>query len=771
MRADATWHWLGPLRAGPSLAAVRAQHPVERAARRGSKVALDRPVRDGRNERRWLAAKIATDAIDLRATSADRQGIEQDAATCFFHAQLDAGNSGDAIYLVQHDGAMRLWCNGERVYESTTPCADDSPPVAIALRLEKGENHLLVKCTQQQGPWRIRCAEAPRVDQAKINDAIDGGVAYLQSKQYLDGSWGYRRHHNEEPGHTAFTLYTLLRCGLPKDDPTIQRGMAFLAQHRSDVNYALCAHILALAELGKQRRPEIEELVQAVLELIAPQGLVRYSIDGMNHHMAPDLSNSIFTALALRAAADIGVKVPRDIWPQLAEGALYALAPLEAGLRTGKAKPPPRGFGYTPGAPPYGSMTVAGLGVLSIAKQQTGKRMPRELRQEIERGYAGGMAWLDAHMAIESNPQRDRSAPQHLYYWLWGIERLGSLDEQPVLGRRDWYADGARYLVGAQKATGEWAASPSVRTHLALLFLKRATTTGPITGRQPRSEGAPFQTTDKSANLFLHAAGGKAATIWLDHISKDAFEQLGIGEANARVPNAQQATLRLRRAQWFCEGPGFDPEVPFATRELDPSKPTAIADITARIAPNRNGAWRVRLHLDGLGANGEEFPIKSPELTVVVDEWFAADSLEYAGDRSRYLIAAHNPEGKASSVTGEHTPDRCFDGQPQRGWLCSRTDKTPWIDVNLGQKCTATEIVLTPSEPRRDGHTAARPATGEIVIGDQILPFRIDADPMRKTVVALPKKTRLSRFQVRIRDVQNGEIGNAIVGFSMIEAR
>jgi hypothetical protein len=73
----------------------------------------------------------------------------------------------------------------------------------------------------------------------------------------------------------------------------------------------------------------------------------------------------------------------------------------------------------------------------------------------------------------------------HLYY-LYGLERAASLAGRGLIGQHDWYVEGAKHLVGMQKADGRWSTgalgspgefegSDVLDTAWALLFLKRAT--------------------------------------------------------------------------------------------------------------------------------------------------------------------------------------------------------------------------------------------------------------------------------------------------------
>ena len=108
-----------------------------------------------------------------------------------------------------------------------------------------------------------------------------------------------------------------------------------------------------------------------------------------------------------------------------------------------------------------------------------------------------GLVWLAEVFTVEANPTFPAGgAPWHLYY-LYGLERVGSLTGFDHVGKHDWYREGATFLLGAQGADGHWEGqkgtmnltdeheSPLVQTCFALLFLRRSTTP-PVVPVTPR---------------------------------------------------------------------------------------------------------------------------------------------------------------------------------------------------------------------------------------------------------------------------------------------
>ncbi len=226
-----------------------------------------------------------------------------------------------------------------------------------------------------------------------------------------------------------------------------------------------------------------------------------------------DLSNTQYALMGLNTAARCGIHVPNDVYLKALDYVtkeqekdsdagsteLFHENPAwEPGfddpprfLSSGKTKT--RGWTYLQGLkePCTGSMTVAGVTCLAIVKERladTGKLTPA-IQHRIDRALLDGLGWLTDAYTVEDNPVVPPAPAMWHYYYLYGLERIGSLTGVKWLGKNDWYREGADHLVGAQQKDGGWMSaadrdktkpadnteSAVVQTCFALLFLKRAT--------------------------------------------------------------------------------------------------------------------------------------------------------------------------------------------------------------------------------------------------------------------------------------------------------
>jgi hypothetical protein len=232
---------------------------------------------------------------------------------------------------------------------------------------------------------------------------------------------------------------------------------------------------------------------------------------GPAHYGPEDLSNSQYVLLALWVGSRCGYEVDQKTLEHIAKR-LLAIQDRSGPREQRVLDPSPeaergdsrygdmtrpkdvfdraRGFGYTPGNGPTGSMTTAGLSSLAIVKAMLLEQHTLDpgLREQLDQGIWDAIAWLAHHYDIDGNPPT-RSPVWH-YYYLYGLERACVIVGKKFLGERDWYRDGAILLIDAQQTDGRWQPPSAVGgwgggpgdvydtafqdTCFALLFLKRA---------------------------------------------------------------------------------------------------------------------------------------------------------------------------------------------------------------------------------------------------------------------------------------------------------
>lgn len=182
-----------------------------------------------------------------------------------------------------------------------------------------------------------------------------------------------------------------------------------------------------------------------------------------------DLSATQFVLLALRAASQAGYPIEKTA-PQAWElAATYA-----RNTQNGDG-----GFGYQVGGPSYASMTACGVGCLLICKEQMELSKEKKPPAWIDGAIAKGIEWLDKNFDAEQNVGHVERPD--LFYYLYGVERVGDLTGRKEFNGKDWYLRGATLLLERQDADGKWIDASGWEPHdvlgtcFALLFLKRAT--------------------------------------------------------------------------------------------------------------------------------------------------------------------------------------------------------------------------------------------------------------------------------------------------------
>jgi hypothetical protein len=375
------------------------------------------------------------------------------------------------------------------------------PALEEMLRAEgaRGEGEKLKARVESYRAWWERSRIA-MIDK-DVNRAIDQGVAWLREKQQPDGSWKYctcgQQGGDHGVGATALAVYTLLKCGAPLRDKAVEKGIEFLLSAAlPNHTYTVSLEAMALSEAIELLQPEVRKLradkskeARAALaqELAA---IARYSqrlrecaewlVEAQTRanrggaetgdwgYAKPasndmDNSNTQFAVLGLRAAQNAGVPIPDRAWARSTAHWLHDQT-RDGGWPYRKERDNPNQGGTR-------SMTAAGLYSTLVSSASLRKKDPVTLVSEP--AFRKGMDWFKRSYPVPE-PRRERAGGHvhSIYYDLYSVERAMMISRTEKLDGKDWYHDGALYLLANQERDGRWI--DTTDTCFALLFLKKA---------------------------------------------------------------------------------------------------------------------------------------------------------------------------------------------------------------------------------------------------------------------------------------------------------
>lgn len=595
----------------------------------------------------------------------------------------------------------------------------------------------------------------------EIDAAIARGVEALLREQHRDGSWGVHGEH--VGGKTGLCLYALLSTGVQADHPAVQRAVAHLDAIEPDRTYAVACMMLAY---GALRTEGYERRLQSLLRLLLDWQ--KSSGDWGYPHDRPDLSNTQYAALGLWSAQKNGIAVPRKAWLDLIDGvfryreeARLVDAPQAAlasePTRTGSSKIQVAGFSYVPGQKASGSMTTAGISVLQICKIGLDNQLRRDDRRRIDDAIETGLQWLAVNFDVTRNPFQGG----HHYYYLYGLERVGSLTGVEQIGPYWWYLRGARHLLTNQNQNGFWPKNGlnDIDSCYALLFLRRATTgRPPTTGARSTGEHL-FAAGDKHADVQLRGAGQQPLALWIDAFGDKVLQR------------HERDGLRVAKVE-YVEG-----DLVLGACAGDPAKTwrAAMDSFLYRCTALRRGPHQIkaRVTLIAPGAPVDESSatetIESAVMSVDIRDVFEPWMQVAAQLRRDNLL-----RGMKITATATSNGDRALmsaDGVDTTHWVSTKDDDTPTLTLDLEKTVAARRILLT-QPPTHDGEVARFDQVLEVELrfnnDKKSTRIRLDPDPIALTAFELPETRRVRRLTLTITDRvrRTGAAGFAEVGLA-----
>ncbi|MSR48187.1 MAG: hypothetical protein EXS13_14195 [Planctomycetes bacterium] len=671
-----------------------------------------------------------------------------------------------------HDGERNSGGNGWAIYGSVgnphVLMAELQKPVdfggpalfRLTCHFNWGSQHSLgrfrLSATTQPRPVRVGGAAAEESFgqlQERINRAIDRGVEWLVAHQAIDGSWNHEQWSYRN-GCTALSMYTLLKSGVNKRHPAVQRAREFLRSNPSRETYTIGCHLMALGAYDDpEDLPWMKALVDTLLSF-QRGGAFNYPWGGA------DLSNTQYGVLGLRAAAQHGVEVPASAFDKAAQQVLQWSADETKGAYGALA------FTYNGGQKPTSSMTAAGTTILAVAEQ--------ELKGKSKSGgYLGtakrGVQWLADHYTVNDNINEGHDR-WDLYY-LYGLERVASLLDLDKIGGHDWYREGATHLCDHQGDKGQWGSSYGdhpIDTCFALLFLNRAT--APVSGQSsPRVR--LYGGDDPAEGVSVRASGDTPLTMWIS----------GFGDAALAAhewPSDKDRGLRVLKVEWFACGAKLgDGEKPIALIEKDGLQPAGRERFGAQWTFALPGDYSVRVRVTVMapptepGGAALQVVLESMPLVVRIEEALDPELLQCAKDPGVNLLFGQKVSARASTtLNGDWSPDRAVDNLQCRGWAAASDDPIPNLTIELEKPVRANTLVLTPA---RIGDTwQSRITKLAITFNGKQPPLLVDVpvtEEQKKLRLRLIAPIVVRKVEVKVLSKQESPNNDKAVGFAEVE--
>ena len=328
--------------------------------------------------------------------------------------------------------------------------------------MQNGKGQLGNAVFQNQARPQVKAFDG-NLTAAQIRETIDNAVLYLKACQAPDGSIEEQIVHYSHGAGTAMATLAMLAAGAdPASDESLQRALKWLEKNDAKNTYyrAVRANVW---EYGLRKAP-YDDYMRVALRRDSDwlmEGL--RDKEGWRYLMtSTDWDNSVtqYGVLGIWAAARAGIEPKDTFWVRMSKH-----------FRSCQNKD--GGWGYQTGSS-SANMATAGLATMFLVFDkfhgrdyyQCEKPSPfstgpaADCLKSIERG----MEWLGKNGGNNNDG-----------YYLYGMERTGVASGRKYIGGHDWFAEGAKVVLGRQQSNGSIPMAgygkTRINTAFGILFL------------------------------------------------------------------------------------------------------------------------------------------------------------------------------------------------------------------------------------------------------------------------------------------------------------
>ncbi|MCA8942235.1 MAG: hypothetical protein KDB80_06700 [Planctomycetes bacterium] len=396
-------------------------------------------------------------------------------------------------------------------------------------------------------------------------------------------------------------------------------------------------------------------------------------------------------------------------------------------------------------------MTTAGIASLTMAVQVLGKKASATMRRQHEDSCKRAMTWLEQNWTVEKNPNHGDS---WIFYYLYGVERVGGLLGTEYVGDHPWYLEGAKFLLEKQADDGHWNQNNAeADTCFGLLFLARAT--APVTGdaRRDRATVLDSPTSPDVEFAVRLADDGCTMHLWLSSV------------AGTREGDRPAAWPEVRKVEYLVDGA--------VVATIEDQGPWRARPCFANHRCDRNGLHevRTRVHVAAADKSADPKVLESAPLSIEIDYALEPWMLPAATARARNLILEAGAVASASSTHKTFHAENAIDGQESSGWMYDSPDKNDrTLTVRLRKTVRANTLRLSQTHGLAKNAGIHDRIERVAVQFDRREPFEVDLAPdeTTPTVVRLDESLRIKRIVLRVLQVAPGGTYPGLGGFAEV---